>query len=131
MYKPFLISGSLILGLAVVLGAFGAHGLKKIVPPEAVQTFQTGVQYQYYHGFALLLAGILYKDFPHSYLVNAGICFMAGMVLFSGSLYFLTMIHDTASVGLKRVGIITPFGGLLFVAGWLLLAIGIWKSGIR
>jgi len=127
MHKTFLTLASLLGALSVALGAFGAHGLKKIVPPETVQTFQTGVQYQFYHTIALFLAAILYKEFPNNFLVWAGYAFIAGIVLFSGSLYLLTALHDTQSVGLRRIGIITPFGGLLFILGWIFLLVGIRK----
>lgn len=129
MHKCLLIVGALLGALSVILGAFGAHGLKKIVPAETVATFQTGVQYQFYHAFAILLTGIIFKECTQPQLIWAGYAFIIGVVLFSGSLYILTFLHDTASVGLKRIGIITPIGGLFFVAGWLLLALGIWKSG--
>ena len=127
MAKFFLIIGSVLGGLGVALGAFGAHGLKKIVSPETVATYQTGVQYQFYHTFALFLAAILYKEFPTNNIVWAGYAFIAGILLFSGSLYVLTFLHDTQSVGLKRIGIITPIGGLFFIAGWVLLAMGLRK----
>ncbi|MGV3766489.1 MAG: DUF423 domain-containing protein [Chitinophagaceae bacterium] len=127
MHKTFLTLASLLGALSVALGAFGAHGLKKIVPAETVSTFQTGVQYQFYHTFALFLAAILYKEFPSNNIVWAGYAFIAGILLFSGSLYVLTFLHDTQSVGLKRIGIITPVGGLFFIAGWVLLAMGLKK----
>lgn len=127
MHKTFLTLASLLGALSVALGAFGAHGLKKIVPPETVQTFQTGVQYQFYHTIALFLAAILYKEYPHNLIVWAGYAFIAGIVLFSGSLYALTALHDTQSVGLRRIGIITPIGGLLFILGWIFLLVGIRK----
>lgn len=129
MHKSFLIIGALLGALSVILGAFGAHGLKKIVPADTVATFQTGVQYQFYHAFALLITGIIFKEFTQPQLIWAGYAFLTGILLFSGSLYVLTFLHDTASVGLKRIGIITPIGGLFFIVGWLLLAVGIWRSG--
>lgn len=127
MHKTFLTIASLLGALSVALGAFGAHGLKKIVPAESVATFQTGVQYQFYHTFALFLVAILYKEFPQQLIVWAGYAFLAGILLFSGSLYVLTGLHDTQSVGLRRIGIITPFGGLFFILGWILLFAGVRK----
>ena len=121
MHKIFLILGSLLAGLGVVLGAFGAHGLKQIVGPETVTTFQTGVQYQMYHAFALLLVGILYERFPVTLLTWAGWLFLGGIVLFSGSLYLLAGFKAASKVGLSGVGLLTPLGGLLFIAGWILL----------
>lgn len=125
MQRTFLFIGSLLGAIAVALGAFGAHGLKKIVPPETVSSFQTGVQYQMYHALALLLTGIIYEKFTGKSIRWAGIFFILGIILFSGSLYFLTALKATDTVGLTGIGIITPFGGLFFIAGWLLLLAGV------
>lgn len=127
MHKTFLFWGALLSGLAVILGAFGAHGLKQIVPAETVSSYQTGVQYQMYHALALLMVGILYDRMPSSLLNWAGALFMAGVLLFSGSLYFLASLKAMNKVGVAGVGLITPIGGLLFVAGWVLLLIALIK----
>ena len=124
MHRSYLQTASLLGALAVALGAFGAHGLKKIVPAETVATFQTGVQYQVYHVLALLAVAIIYERIPGKPLKWAGICFITGIVLFSGSLYVLTLLKATETVGLNGIGIVTPFGGLFFIAGWLLLFFG-------
>jgi uncharacterized membrane protein YgdD (TMEM256/DUF423 family) len=128
MQKLFLILGTLLAGLGVILGAFGAHGLKQILPPDSVASYQTGVQYQMYHAFALLAVGILYTRFPGSLLNWSGIMFVAGIVLFSGSLYLLASLKAMNKVGVSGIGIITPIGGMLFIAGWILLLISIIKS---
>ena len=120
--------GAILGALSVILGAFAAHGLKKIVPPESISTFETGVRYQFYHVFALLILGILIDRFPGSLMNWAGYCFIIGIVLFSGSLYLLALLKSTESVGVNRIGIITPFGGLFFIAGWILLFIRILKK---
>jgi uncharacterized membrane protein YgdD (TMEM256/DUF423 family) len=125
MHKGFLITASVMGAMCVALGAFGAHALKKIVPPETVATFETGVRYQFYHTFALIFVAILLGAFPGKWLINAGWLFIFGVVLFSGSLYVLTIIKATNTVGLRGIGIITPVGGLLFVAGWICLLIGL------
>lgn len=125
MHKFFLITGSLLGALSVALGAFGAHSLKKIVPPEAIATFETGVRYQFYHTFALLLIGVLYEKFSNKWLVWAGNSFLAGMFLFCGSLYLLTLLNSTNNVGVRKIGILTPFGGLFLIAGWLFLMWGV------
>jgi uncharacterized membrane protein YgdD (TMEM256/DUF423 family) len=127
MHKLFLLLGALFAGLGVALGAFGAHGLKQLVGPETVGTFQTGVQYQMYHAFALLLVGVLYERFPITQLTWAGGLFVAGIIFFSGSLYLLAALKAANKVGITGIGIITPIGGLLFIAGWLLLAIAFFK----
>ena len=130
MHKAFLIVSSLSGALSVALGAFGAHGLKKVLPPEAILTFETGVRYQFYHTFALLAIAIMYEKLPAKSLVWAGYFFITGMILFCGSLYCLAFIQDSHLVGLKKLGIITPFGGLFFIAGWLLLFFSTLKSSL-
>lgn len=128
MHRTFLISGTLLGGIAVILGAFGAHGLKKIVPPETVSTFQTGVQYQMYHALALIMLAVVSGKLGQPGLLQwGGYCFLAGIVLFSGSLYLLTVVKATGKVGLEGLGIVTPFGGLFFIAGWLLFFVSAWK----
>ncbi|MBA2499239.1 MAG: DUF423 domain-containing protein [Chitinophagaceae bacterium] len=128
MHSVYVMTGTFLAGLAVILGAFGAHGLKKIVPPETVTTFQTGVQYQMYHALALIFVGMLFEKADNSMMKWAGICFIIGILLFSGSLYLITLLKAKNTVGLSGIGIITPIGGLFFVAGWLLMLIGVWKS---
>ena len=128
MHKNFLLAGSVLGAVAVVLGAFGAHGLKQVVPAETVQTFQTGVQYQMYHAIALLITGILYERFSNKLIKLAGSFFIIGILLFSGSLYLLTLLKATEAVGLSKIGIITPVGGLCFILGWLSLFAGMLKK---
>ena len=107
--------------LAVGLGAFGAHGLKKMVDADAVAVFDTGVRYQVYHSIALILTGILAGSFHASRLVWAGRFFIAGIILFSGSLYLLTFFKASGIVGLSGFGILTPIGGLCFLVGWAMM----------
>lgn len=128
MQKIFLIIGSILGGLSVALGAFGAHGLKKLVPPETVATYQTGVQYQMYHALALLLIGVLADRLYSSYLGWAGFLFLGGVVLFSGSLYLIVSMYAMNKAVPTGIGIITPIGGLLFIAGWILFLIGMIKK---
>jgi uncharacterized membrane protein YgdD (TMEM256/DUF423 family) len=128
MSKTFLVIAAALGALSVTLGAFAAHGLKKIVPPETVATFETGVRYQFYHTFALLITALLMERLQSQWMNWAGYCFITGIVLFSGSLYLLTALKATQTVGLTGIGIITPFGGLFFIAGWLSLLIGILKN---
>jgi len=127
MHKGFLAVGALLGGISVALGAFGAHGLKSIVPPDTVSTFQTGVQYQMYHGLALIAVAIIFEKFPNKLVRWAGISFCIGILLFSGSLYLLTFLKATGKVGLEGIGIITPFGGVFFILGWLLVFLGVVK----
>ena len=127
MHKKFLVTASFLGALSVILGAFAAHKLKEIFEPQQLQTFETAVKYQMYHALALLAVGILYKEFPLKQLLWAGGLFITGIILFSGSLYLLCFIQYQ-NIPAKWVGAITPFGGLCFIAGWLLLAVGISKK---
>jgi uncharacterized membrane protein YgdD (TMEM256/DUF423 family) len=128
MHKKFITSGALLGAIAVALGAFGAHGLKKIVPAETVQTFQTGVQYQMYHSLALLLAGLLYEKCSQKFVRIAGVLFIIGIIFFSGSLYLLTAGKAAETTSLDKAGIITPFGGIAFIAGWVFLFLSAMKK---
>ena len=123
MNKKFLTAGTLFAAVAVICGAFGAHFLKSKLSAESLQTFETAVRYQFYHAFALLITGILYKEFSNKLLKWAGNLFIAGIILFSGSLYILSAVQS-----LKWIGAITPFGGLCFITGWILLAAVITKK---
>jgi uncharacterized membrane protein YgdD (TMEM256/DUF423 family) len=124
MQKFFLIIGTILGGLSVALGAFGAHGLKKLVPPETVATYQTGVQYQMYHALALLVLGVLADRYMSNFVSYAGWLFLAGIVLFSGSLYLIVSMHAMNKDIPTSINLITPLGGLLFIAGWILLLAG-------
>lgn len=115
--NKFLTAGALLGMLAVIVGAFGAHGLENLLSEHALQRFHTGVEYQFYHVAALLVVGILsinHKQSPRS-LRFSGIFFISGIILFSGSLYLY------AITGKTFFGIITPIGGLCFIAGWISL----------
>lgn len=112
--------GIVFSGLAVVFGAFGAHALSGRLEPQELEVFKTGVQYQMYHGLALILAGIMFKSKPSANLYNAAICFILGTLLFSGSLYLITL-GKIARIDFKWVGPITPVGGLGFITGWALM----------
>ena len=128
MYKLFLVIGTLLAGLSVALGAFGAHGLKKVVSAESVATYQTGVHYQMYHALAIILVAILAERFLNSYIHYAGFFFLAGVVLFSGSLYLIVSMHAMGKAVPTLIGILTPIGGMLMIIGWVLLLIGILKK---
>lgn len=128
MHKGFLKLAALFGALSVILGAFGAHTLKQYITEQSILTFETGVRYQFYHVFALIFVGILYKEFSNKSLLWAGRMFGLGILLFSGSLYFLSLVNLTANTGLKGIGAITPLGGACFIAGWILLFIGVSKK---
>jgi len=124
MYKQALTAGVLFAMLAVILGAFGAHALKAKLATDMLQIFETGVRYQFYHSFALLVSGILFSSFPIKSIKLAATCFIIGIVLFSGSLYAMALLSIN-SVGIGPIGILTPIGGLFFIIGWILLFLGI------
>lgn len=128
MSKLFLIIGTILAGLAVVLGAFGAHGLKKIADAETLATYQTAVQYQMYHALTLIFVGILSERFLSSTTGYAGFFFIGGVVLFSGSLYLISSLKVMNKAVPTGVGIMTPIGGVLFILGWLLLLVAIIKK---
>jgi uncharacterized membrane protein YgdD (TMEM256/DUF423 family) len=108
--------------LAVAFGAFGAHALKGRLDDYALGVFQTAVQYHFYHSLALLVVGVLALSQAHSGLLrSSGWLFMLGIILFSGSLYCLSL------TGIKWLGAVTPLGGLAFIAGWACLAAAAWK----
>ena len=101
--------------LGVGIGAFGAHGLKNLVPEARLVTFETGVRYQMYHAFALFAAAWAAQALSEKWAARAALWFVVGVLLFSGSLYALVLAD------MPKLGIITPFGGLAFLAGWACL----------
>ena len=117
MDRTFFLIGSVLGFLGVALGAFGAHALKARLSPDMLTVFETGVRYQMYHVFAVLIVAAAIGQMGRAHLlVVAGWSFVAGIVLFSGSLYALTL------TGVGGLGAITPLGGLLFLIGWAALA---------
>jgi uncharacterized membrane protein YgdD (TMEM256/DUF423 family) len=115
MERTFFTMGALLAGLAVAAGAFGAHALRDRLTPDMLAIFETAVRYQMYHALALLAVAWATTRWPDSSAVLAGWCFVAGIVVFSGSLYVLAL------TGVRWLGAITPLGGLAFLAGWALL----------
>ena len=128
MHKTFLLTAAALGALAVALGAFGAHALRRVAPETAVSIFETGVRYQFYHVFALLVAGLLYNNSSDKWMLWAGNLFIAGIILFSGSLYILTYLKASQKTGFDWIGIITPVGGLAFIAGWVCMFMGLYKA---
>jgi uncharacterized membrane protein YgdD (TMEM256/DUF423 family) len=117
MDKTFLLIGALTGFIAVTLGAFGAHALRSRLSPEMLVIFETGVRYQMYHAFAILIVALILGRMGGWLISTAGWLFTAGIVLFSGSLYLLAL------TGVTVLGAITPIGGLAFLLGWACLAI--------
>lgn len=125
MAKNWMAWGAILAMAAVALGAFGAHGLKEALSPERLEIFHTGVRYQFYHAFALLFLGLWAKSSPENKMISrAGIAFFIGIVLFSGSLYVLS-IRDLLSWSVSWLGPVTPLGGVSFIVGWVLVLLGV------
>ncbi len=110
--RRYLLTGSVLLALAVLIGAFGAHGLKAFVAPEKLVTFETGVRYHFYHAFGILFLGLLQLAVPAIRLSLPYLGFLLGVLLFSGNCYLYVV------TGARVFAMIVPIGGLLFVAGW-------------
>lgn len=121
MDRLFFAIGALMGALGVAFGAFGAHGLKARVTPDLLQIWETGAHYHLIHALALIAASWAIQRFPGGLSVAAGWCFLFGIVIFSGSLYTL------AFTGIRWLGAITPIGGVLFIVGWVLLALAAFK----
>ncbi len=119
--KLFLTAGAISGALAVLLGAFGAHLLKQMISPDMLEVYKTGIQYQFYHTFALLGVGMLMNFKPTKTLKWSGYLFITGTTFFSGFLYLL------AISGIKSLGMIVPIGGLTLVAAWICLLIHVLK----
>jgi len=116
MERTFLALGAVLAALSVGLGAYAAHGLREVLDERSLQVFQTGAQYQMYHSLGIILVGLTLSRVPGGLTTASGWLLLAGIVLFSGSLYALAL------TGVTWLGAITPVGGLAFIAGWLLLA---------
>ncbi len=123
MDRTFFIIASLLGGLSVALGAFGAHALRDRLEPGMLANYQTGVTYMVYHALALFVVVLALGKWPASGLpVWSGWLFVVGIVFFSGSLYLM------AFTGQRWLGAVTPIGGVAFIAGWLLLAVAAWRG---
>jgi len=122
MTKFFFLFGCVFSFLGVAFGAFGAHALKQRLSPEMLQIFEVGVRYQMYHAIALFIVAWVLYSWNVAGAAAAGWWFIAGIILFSGSLYALALSD------MKWLGAITPLGGVSFLIGWLWLAWSVWKS---
>lgn len=120
--RRWILLGGILAGLSVMLGAFGAHSLKAVLTEKSLATFHTANQYQFFHSLALVLVGLLaghLGDGNNVKVIKAGWFFLAGIVMFSGSLYWLAL------GGPRVLGPVTPLGGLSFMIGWFLLAFSV------
>jgi uncharacterized membrane protein YgdD (TMEM256/DUF423 family) len=122
MQRLFIAAGAVLMALAVALGAFGAHGLRETLDPPMLAAWNTAVQYHVYHALGLLVLGALYTRLSAPSARIAGVLMLAGIALFSGSLYLMALS------GIRGLGAITPFGGVGFILGWLTFAWGALKG---
>jgi len=122
MERLFAVVGGVSAFIAVAAGAFGAHALRSRLGPELLAAFETGARYQMYHALALLAVASALTRWPVPAVRAAGWLFVAGTVLFSGSLYLLAL------TGVRSFGAVTPLGGLALLAGWLALVVGAWRG---
>lgn len=122
MSKVYLLIAAISGFLAVALGAFGAHGLKQKLGVDMLAVYQTGVQYHFYHTLALFGVALFMLQLPQSAALRwSALLFVVGIIIFSGSLYVLSI------TGVRWLGAITPIGGVAFLAGWILLAVAAWN----
>jgi uncharacterized membrane protein YgdD (TMEM256/DUF423 family) len=122
MSRVFILVGSLLAALGIILGAFGVHVLKNQLSAESLVIYHTAVNYQIYHALGLILIGILSSQPQTKSLITwSGYCLLAGIVLFCGSLYLLSI------TGQPWLGAVPPFGGTAFILGWVLLALSVWR----
>ena len=122
MDRVFFGLGALLAFLAVAAGAFGAHAIRSRLSPDLLEVFETAARYHFFHALGLMVTAFAADRWPGPAIQLAGWLFLAGIVLFSGSLYLLSL------TGLRWLGAITPFGGLAFLAGWLCLVWAGWRS---
>jgi len=120
--KGFLVLGTILAGSGVAAGAFGAHALKEILDASMLQVFETATRYVMYHAFGLCIVSWAIDRYPAQRLEKSGWLFLLGILLFSGSLYVVSL------AGIRWVGAVTPIGGLAFMAGWILLGWGVWRD---
>lgn len=122
--KQILMAGAVLTGMGVVIGAFGAHALEGILEENGrTATFETGVKFQFYHGLGLLLLGVIAERRAHPWVRGAAVWLLIGTLIFSISLYILSLTN------IGWLGAITPFGGTSMIIGWAMLTIGLWRSG--
>jgi uncharacterized membrane protein YgdD (TMEM256/DUF423 family) len=127
MRKSILVLASFFGLIAVAFGAFGAHGLKKLISPEYITMWEKGVQYQFYHTLALIVCAIYLKAEDSKLIRNAAYCFVLGILFFSGSLYLLAT-RELTGIPTIILGPITPIGGFFFIVGWGLILVNALKK---
>ncbi len=124
MHRNRTIWGTLFILCAIIAGAFGAHALKKYISTDSLQSFETGVRYLMYHGLALLFTGLINPQYIPKW---AGISWITGSLLFSGSIFLLSL-QQLFGIKLTFLGPVTPFGGLILIIGWIILLVSLLKK---
>ena len=120
------VAAAISMAIAIVLGAFGAHGLEKLVDTDSLNTFEVGVRYHIYHSLAMLVVGMSQRV-RYRLKKRTFILWFVGVLLFSGSLYLLA-VDDALGADLSFLGPVTPIGGTILILGWIFLALGLWKN---
>jgi uncharacterized membrane protein YgdD (TMEM256/DUF423 family) len=123
MMRGFIAAGAILAALAVAAGAFGAHLLASRLAPDRLATWETAARYHMYHSLALIATGLIAARWPSPLLAAAAWLFLAGVLIFAGTVYALAL------GGPRWLGAITPLGGFAFIAGWILVAIAVARSG--
>jgi uncharacterized membrane protein YgdD (TMEM256/DUF423 family) len=122
-FKKVLKLAAVLGAISVILGAFGAHKLKELINEQSLQNWETGIRYQFYHTFAILLSGLLFMKTDLKEFRFASMAFLIGIIMFSGSLYGLSL-RSLIAFNLMWLGPITPLGGVAFIIGWIYLFVG-------
>lgn len=125
MHRKLFRTGAVLMALAVALGAFGAHLLKRLLTPSLLEGYQTAVHYQMIHAIGIFIAGFLFKHDQHKRIGQAALFFLVGILLFSGSIYTRVLLSFADITSLGIFNLITPLGGIFFIAGWVWLLFSI------
>lgn len=125
MHRKLFRVAALLMALAVALGAFGAHLLKSLLTPSLLEGYQTAVHYQMIHAIGIFIAGFLYKHYQHKKMLQAAKLLLVGILLFSGSIYARVLLSFADITSLGMFNLVTPLGGIFFIAGWMWLLFSI------
>lgn len=125
MQRTFFRTAAFLAMISVILGAFGAHALKEIIPEKTLASFQTATTYMMTHAIALFIVGMMYRHYKNKTMIWSGNFFVMGIIMFSGSIYLRIALSYMGYEKLDIINIITPVGGLMFILGWLMLIVSI------
>lgn len=125
MQRTFFRTAAFLSMISVILGAFGAHALKELIPEKTLASFHTATNYMMTHAIALFIVGMMYRHYKNKTMIWSGNFFVMGIIMFSGSIYLRIVLSFLGYEKLDIINIITPVGGLMFILGWLMLFISI------